>query len=257
MNTPAPALFIGHGSPENAIRDNAFTQSLQQLGKRLPRPKAALVISAHWLARGLAMTTAPQPRQVFDFSGFPDALYDIRYQPRTSPELIQRLLQLNSSIQAMPDQGFDHGVWTVLKHLWPDADVPLVQLGLDVRLDRAGHLALGESLRELRNEGYIIVASGNIVHNLRELDWRQPESGFPWAQRYDLGVKKAIESCDNAFLTQARAAQDGDARLSVPSEDHYWPLLYVTGARLPTDRLEWSYEGYEYGGISLRSFLLN
>jgi 4,5-DOPA dioxygenase extradiol len=256
MNTPAPALFIGHGSPENATRDNAFTQSLQSLGKRLPRPQAALVISAHWLTRGLGITTAPHPQQVFDFSGFPDALYDIRYRPRSSPELIERLLQANPAIQAIPDQGFDHGVWTVLKHLWPDAEVPIVQLSLDVRLDRTGHLALGETLRELRNAGYMIIASGNIVHNLRELDWQQPESGFPWAQRYDLAVKAAIEHGDNAFLTQPRAAQDSDARLSVPTEDHYWPLLYITGARLPADRLEWIYEGYEYGGISLRSFML-
>ncbi|MDO8330166.1 MAG: 4,5-DOPA dioxygenase extradiol [Fluviicoccus sp.] len=257
MSAPTPALFIGHGSPENAIRDNPFTQSLQALGKRITRPKAALVISAHWLTRGITFTASPHPEQVFDFSGFPQALHQVHYRPYTSPALIQRLQQMNLPALADPAQGFDHGVWTVLKHLWPDADVPLVQLSLDITRDRLGHLALGARLQALRAEGYMIIASGNIVHNLRELDWSQPSGGQDWAKRYDLVIKQALESKDNTLLLQPRAEQNQDSRLSVPTEDHYWPLLYVAGTRMPTDQLEWVYEGYEYGGISLRSFMLH
>ena len=257
MNLPAPALFIGHGSPENALRDNEFTRSLQTLGKQLPKPKAALIISAHWLTQDLAITTSPQPGQVFDFSGFPQALYQVQYRPRSSSELIEAILKLEPSARSMPLQGFDHGVWTVLKHLWPTADVPLVQLSLDVGLDRQGHLLKGRYLSRLRDMGFMLIGSGNIVHNLRALDWRQTVDGFDWAKRYDLQVKTALEREDMAFLGASRHQMDGDARLSVPSEDHYWPLLYVAASRRQDDHLRWIYEGYEYGGISLRSFLLS
>jgi len=257
MNTPAPALFIGHGSPENAVLDNAFTRHLSALGGRLRRPRAALVISAHWLTPGSRITTHPSPTQIFDFSGFPDALYRVNYQPVTSAALIDELRHSNPELRPDTSRGFDHGVWTVLKHLWPQADVPLVQLSLNTALDRAGHLALGQRLAALRRAGYMIVASGNIVHNLRQLDWQSPQGAHDWAKRFDRRIQEALEQQDIATLTAATAGMDQDARLSVPTEEHYWPLLYVAGARLPTDRLEWVHEGFEYGGISLRSLLLS
>lgn len=253
----APALFIGHGSPENAVLDNAFSRSLRLLGERLPRPRAALVVSAHWLSRGLFASSAAQPEQIFDFSGFPEALYRVRYTPATSPELLADMAELALPWQPAPQRGFDHGVWTVLKHLWPDADVPLVQLSLDIGRDRRGQLAVGTTLKGLREKGYMLVGSGNVVHNLRALDWQARDDGFDWAKRFDLAVKEAIERDDRDSLVTPSPELAADARLSVPTEEHYWPLLTVVGARRPEDRVEWVYEGYEYGGISLRSLLLS
>lgn len=252
----APALFLGHGSPENVIRDNAFTRSLARLGARLPRPRAALIISAHWLSRGTGMTIDDRPEQVFDFGGFARELYEVYYQPHNSSELVERVQAYLPETQRVSGQGYDHGVWTVLKHLWPDADVPLVQLSLNLGLDRAGHWLLAERLRGLREEGFMVIASGNIVHNLRMLDWRHPEQAYDWAVAFDNQVKQALETRDRLFLTQSPGVAAREARLSVPSEDHYWPLLYVAALRLHADRLEWVYNGFEYGSISLTSFLL-
>ncbi len=253
-----PALFIGHGSPENVVLDNTFTQSLRQLGQQLAKPRAILMISAHWLSRGSYLTTAPKPKQVFDFYGFPDALYQVHYQPSTDAGVIADILAVGDiiPITADDDAEFDHGMWTVLKHLFPAADVPVVQLSIDSSLNRQQHFALAKKLQSLRTMGIMVIGSGNIVHNLGQLDWHNRHGAFDWAVRFDEQIKTALMTGDVDFITQARTAMTSDGRLSVPTEDHYWPLLYVEGVRQPSDQLEWIYEGYEYGSISLRSYLL-
>lgn len=258
MTTLTPALFIGHGSPENVVLHNAFTQSLQRLGQQLAKPRAILMVSAHWLSRGSFLTTAPKPSQVFDFHGFPETLYNITYQPSTDTQVIADILAIGNSIPIISDTnaGFDHGTWTVLKHLFPAADVPVVQLSLNTQLNRQQHFALARQLQTLRGKGIMVMGSGNVVHNLGQLDWHNRNGAYDWALRFDQQIKTALETGDVAFLTQARNSMNSDGRLAIPSEDHYWPLLYVEGVRQPSDKLTWIYEGYEYGGISLRSYML-
>ncbi len=259
MTTLTPALFIGHGSPENVILDNVFTKSLQQLGQQLSKPRAILMVSAHWLRRGSLLTTAPKPSQVFDFYGFPDALYKVSYQPNTDASVIADILAVGARIPLVADAnaGFDHGTWTVLKHLFPAADVPVVQLSLNSLLNREQHFALAQQLHALRGMGIMVIGSGNIVHNLGQLDWHNRHGGYDWAFRFDQQMKTALETGDVDFITQARDSMNSDGRLAIPTEDHYWPLLYVEGVRQASDTLTWIYEGYEYGGISLRSYMLS
>jgi len=259
MTTLTPALFIGHGSPENVILDNAFTKSLQQLGQQLCKPRAILMVSAHWLSRGSLLTTAPKPNQVFDFYGFPDALYKISYQPTTDARVIADILAVGKTIPLVADAnaGFDHGTWTVLKHLFPAADVPVVQLSLNSLLNREQHFALAQQLQTLRGMGIMVMGSGNIVHHLGQLDWHNRHGGYDWAIRFDQQMKTALETGDVDFITQARSSMNNDGRLAIPTEDHYWPLLYVEGVRHASDKLTWIYEGFEYGSISLRSYMLS
>lgn len=258
MSTLAPVLFIGHGSPENVVLDNAFTRALQRAGQKLAKPRAILVISAHWLTPGTRLTTAAEPEQVFDFYGFPNALYQVRYPAHTDSTVIADMLALGQNIPVVADEtaGFDHGTWTVLKHLFPEADVPVVQLSLNSHLSREQHLQLAQSLKGIREKGVMIVASGNVVHHLGQLDWHNRHGAYDWAVRFDEQIKQAIEQRDQAFLTQPRSAMSAEAKLAIPTEDHYWPLLYSEGMRDDNDELIWLYEGYEYGSISLRSYLL-
>ena len=257
-NQLAPVLFIGHGSPENVVLDNDFSRALRQTGQRLAKPRAILAVSAHWLTPGVRLTTAPAPEQVFDFYGFPDTLYQVRYPARTDSSVVADVLALGAGIPVVADAdaGFDHGTWTVLKHLFPDADVPVLQLSLDRHLDRAQHYRLAQRLRGVRELGVMVVASGNVVHNLGRLDWHNRNGGADWALDFDRQIKQALLQRDVDFLTQPRTAMALAARLAVPSEDHYWPLLYSEGLRDDSDELTWIYEGYEYGSIALRSYLL-
>lgn len=258
MTTRTPALFIGHGSPENAVLDNAFTQHLQSIGQRLAKPRAILAISAHWLTQGSLITSAENPEQIFDFYGFPNALYQVRYPAHTDATVVQEILQLGSAIPILADDqaGFDHGTWTVLKHIWPEADIPVIQLSLDTRRNRLQHWQLAQQLQALRARGVMIIASGNIVHNLRLINWQQRYGASDWAIRFDEDIKNALLTNNTQRLTQGRHLMTPEEKLAVPSEDHYWPLLYVAGVRHAEDELTWLYEGYEYGSISLRSFML-
>ena len=254
--TLTPALFVGHGSPENVVLDNRFTQNLRRCGQQLNKPKAILMISAHWLTQGVRITSAIQPKQIFDFYGFPQALYEVQYAAKTDQSLVQQLLAMNIGIVADPQAGFDHGTWTVLKHLFPQADVPVVQMSLNTQFTRQQHLEFAQKLQDLRHQGVMIIGSGNVVHNLGLLDWQQREQGADWAISFDMQIKAAIEQQDLSFLTQTRQQMSQISRLAIPSEDHYWPLLYVAGLRQDDDYLSWLDEGYEYGSIALRSFML-
>jgi len=219
-----PALFLGHGSPMNAIEDNEFHRGWRALGQRLPRPRAVLCVSAHWETRGVHAGATASPETIHDFYGFPQALFDVQYRAPGDPALARRAAQL-AGAQQDPDRGLDHGAWGVLIAMYPDASVPVVQLSLDTTQPGTFHYALAKKLAPLRDEGILVVGSGNIVHNLGV--WR-PGDGRPydWALRFDAEVRKRIDAGEHQSLADYPSL-GADARMSIPTPEHYLPLLYV------------------------------
>ena len=261
MQGRAPALFIGHGSPMNAIRDNAFSRSLVAWGQALGRPKAVLMVSAHWLTEGdTRVSTTVQPPLIYDFGGFPKALYDVRYAPPGAPE-IARQAAAAVAPRVAPRQtgqdarrGLDHGAWTVLRHLYPAADVPVFQLSIDITRPAAHHLALGRALADLRDAGVLVVGSGNVVHNLQATDSRQPDgprASTDWAQAFDDAVLNAVQAGDHAALARWQALAPG-AEIAVPFPDHYFPLLYAAGAAQAGEPVRQVFAGFQSGTLSMR-----
>lgn len=238
-----PAVFFGHGSPMVALEQSDTTATWKAIGDRIGRPKAILCISAHWLTRGTAVTAMARPQTIHDFGAFPRALFEVRYPAPGDPELVARVRDLLAPRPVALDAGhwgFDHGCWTVLVHAYPQADIPVVQLSMDVSLSPAQHWEIGQRLRPLRDEGVLIMGSGNIVHNLPAMDWHNPDAEpYPWAARFNRTILDAVVE-DRPQTVIDFALQGEDARLSVPTPDHFWPLLYVLGARHPGEsvRLE-------------------
>ena len=256
MNTTRmPALFVGHGSPMNAIESNGFTRGWQALAARMPRPKAILCVSAHWESRGVFVCDAPQPQTIHDFYGFPQALFDVRYPAPGDPALAQRIAGLvkSAKVHTTSEWGLDHGAWSVLKIVYPQADVPTLQLSIDTAQPGAFHHALGRELGALRDEGVLILGSGNIVHNLRTLNFRDPRPP-DWTVRFDETVRARIAAGRDADLLDWRAL-DRDAALAVPTPEHYLPLLYVLGARREDDAVSFHNTGC-FSTISMTSVLL-
>jgi 4,5-DOPA dioxygenase extradiol len=254
-----PSLFVGHGSPMNAVLDNAwsrgFTQLGVQLGAQLPKPKAILAVSAHWYVPGTFLTGNEMPKTIHDFGGFPPELYEIRYPARGSVDVAKRVGQLLEERHASlrDDWGLDHGTWSVLKFLRPEADVPVIQLSIDHRLPPVQHLAIGRALAQLRDEGVLIFASGNIVHNLRHAISRMQTGNTeipPWAEAFDAQIASALEQHDHKVL--ANVLSDEMGRLSHPSPDHYFPLLYAAGASSSADAVSFPITGFD-SSISMRS----
>ena len=231
-----PVLFLGHGSPMTTIIDGPERRAWQALGRALPRPKAILAVTAHWETHGAThLTAGEQPRTIHDFRGFPQALYDVRYAATGSPELVERVAALIGYDRVVRDDswGFDHGTWGVLLPMFPEADVPLVAMSLDRALSPRQHLELGERLTPLRDEGVLIVASGNVIHNLAL--WRQSAGTQPeWALRFRNRINTALAEGDVATLLQLDSEE---AELATNSAEHYLPLLYAAGARLPGDEV--------------------
>ncbi len=250
-----PAVFVGHGSPMNAIEINDFTRTLSALGARLPRPKAVLCVSAHWLTDGTFVTGMASPRTIHDFGGFPEPLYQVSYPAPGSPELAARVRDAIGGGEIRVDEaewGLDHGAWSVLRHMYPDADVPVVQLGIDYGAPARRHFELGEKLRSLRDEGILILGSGNVVHNLRRIVFEENAEPMKWAVEFDVWIKERLEKRDFAALSgDLSSAPSG--RLAVPTRDHYDPLLYVLGASDENDAMRFEYEGIQNGSISMRS----
>ncbi len=253
-----PALFIGHGSPMNALEDNATTQMWESFGTRFARPNAILIISAHWTTRGTAVTAMPAPKTIHDFGGFPQALFDMRYPAPGDPTLAARVAQLLSPLTPSPvvlDQtwGLDHGTWSVLVKMYPDASIPVVQLSIDLSQPAAWHFALGRQLALLRNEGVMIIGTGNVVHNLDRLNPRS--EGYDWALRFNAAMRQAIQ---NGQFEQVIHYQDlgQDAALSVPSTEHFLPLLYVLGARTGEEPVAIVCDTMELGSISMMSVII-
>lgn len=257
-NSTMPALFIGHGSPMLTLSDNRYTRSWTEIGQQLPQPKAILVISAHWYISELRVTAMSTPRTIHDFYGFPEELFQIEYLAPGSPELAEKVADL-----LLPDKldydyqwGLDHGTWAVLRHLYPKARVPVVQLSLDMRKTPEEHYRLGQKLTALRNEGVLIVGSGNIVHNLPGFDWHNSQKEPPgWAVEFEawnrnkLLNEKADELVD--YLGQGEAAQ-----LAAPGPDHYLPLLYLAALKKTGDKVNFPVEGFDGGTMSMLSVLL-
>lgn len=222
-----PVLFVGHGSPMNAIEDNSFHRSWRELGSRLPTPRAVLCISAHWETRGVRVTASERPETIHDFSGFPRALFEVQYPAPGSPELARRTIELLAPEPVAPDTawGLDHGAWSVLCAMYPEADVPVVQLSLDTARPAAFHYDLAKRLAPLRREGVLILGSGNVVHNLGVYRYGE-RAPYDWALRWDETVRRALLAGEHQALL-AYEDQGPDARRAVPTPEHYFPLLYA------------------------------
>jgi 4,5-DOPA dioxygenase extradiol len=251
-----PVLFVGHGSPMNAIADNRFSRAFQALGKAVPRPRAILSVSAHWFVPGTFLTDNLRPPTIHDFGGFPQSLFDMQYPAPGDPDLARRVVALLGAATASlrGDWGLDHGTWTVLHHAFPGADVPVVQLSIDSRLPPSGHLLLGQALAPLRDEGVLILGSGNITHNLAHVfsqGFRDDAPTPDWADAFDADVARACERHDGAHLARAIDLEDG--RMSHPTPDHYLPLLYVAGAAAPGDAVTFPITGFDLGSLSMRA----
>lgn len=247
-----PVVFVGHGSPMNAIEDNAWSRAWRALGTALPQPRAILCVSAHWYVPGTWVTGNVAPRTIHDFGGFPKALFEVRYPAKGDVALAGRITSLLASHEARTrdDWGLDHGAWSVLARVRPAADVPVLQLSVHRGLAPEAHLALGRALAPLRDEGVLILASGNVTHNLPHAlsgDGQLPA----WASGFDADVAKALEQRDAKFLGGALATDHG--RDAHPTPDHYLPLLYAAGAASPSDPISFPATGFDLGSISMRS----
>jgi 4,5-DOPA dioxygenase extradiol len=251
-----PILFVGHGSPMNAIEENAFTKSLRELKNKLPRPEAIGVISAHWVTRGSQVMGAPWPRTIHDFYGFPKPLYEVEYPAPGAPETAKRLA-MEQHLAVDHKWGLDHGAWSVLHHLYPEADVPVFQMSLDHARTFAEHVALGRELKKERERGVLILGSGNVVHNLHRINWDMPHDAYPWAEEFDARVKKAIDDRDVEALATPEKWGEGLLGAAHPTLEHYVPLLYCMGAMEQGDSISYPHEGIEFGTISMRMVLFD
>jgi 4,5-DOPA dioxygenase extradiol len=248
-----PALFLGHGSPMNALQRNAWTRGWAALGATLPRPRAVLAISAHWYIEGTAVTAMESPRTIHDFGGFPHELFAVRYPAPGDPALAARVQRLLAPLPVTTDHewGLDHGTWSVLCHLYPQADVPVVQLSIDGTQPPSFHYELGARLRPLREEGILLLGSGDVVHNLQTfVRGRDRQGPYDWALRFEARVREGLRSGEHAPLIDY-ATFGRDAALAVPTPEHYLPLLYVLGASLPGEGVGFPVEGMDGGSVSM------
>lgn len=253
-----PVVFFGHGSPMVALEKSDTTATWNAIAARIGRPKAILCISAHWLTRGTAVTAMAQPRTIHDFGAFPQALFDMQYPAPGDPELALRVRELLDPVPVTLDAswGLDHGAWTVLVHAYPEADIPVVQLGMDVTLSPAQHWEIGQKLRPLRDEGVLIMGTGNIVHNLPAMDWDNPDAPpYPWADRFNTAMLDAVVEDRPQTVIDFETLGD-DARLSVPTPDHFWPLLYVLGARYPGEAATLNPDFIHHKSLGMTSILI-
>lgn len=253
-----PLLFIGHGSPMNAIDTNNYTKTLNALGKSLPTPKVILVVSAHWMTEGSWVTEMAKPKTIHDFYGFPQALFDVQYPAPGSPETAKLIQDMTTHPKVHGDKemwGLDHGTWSVLRHLYPEANIPVLQLSIYMAQPPDYHVKLGQELSKLRDKGILILGSGNLVHNLRQIRWEPDAKPYDWAVEFDEWLKKKLVERDfKSVLTDFHTTTAG--KLSVPTLDHYYPLHYILGAATDRDELKFEYEELQNGSISMRSLRL-
>jgi 4,5-DOPA dioxygenase extradiol len=248
-----PAVFFGHGSPMNAIETNVYTEAWRRIGEQVGKPRAVLSISAHWYVATTAVTAGPQPRTIHDFGGFPAQLYEVQYPAPGDRALCARVRELLAPLSIALDEtwGLDHGTWSVLRHAYPNAEIPIVQLSIDATQPASFHYALGQALAPLRSEGILIVGSGNIVHNLRMYAWGgEPQASYDWAIRFERLAREIIRAGDHQPLIDYRQL-GSDATLSVPTPEHYLPLLYVLGSRLADEPVTFPVSGIEGGSVSM------
>lgn len=252
MTDLMPAIFVGHGNPMNAISQNSYTAGWAAIGESIPRPRAVLSVSAHWYIPGCAVTVSQMPRTIHDFGGFPPELYAAQYPAPGSPELARRVKDLLSPLEVALDEswGLDHGTWSVLTHIFPRADIPVVQLAIDERQPPLFHHELGKRLAPLREEGVLVVGSGNLVHNLHYAWGKDGVHAYDWAVRFEQRVREILLAGDDAPLV-AYEGLGRDALLSVPTPDHYLPLLYILGLRRDDEPVSFPVEGVDGGSVSM------
>ncbi|MHA6782044.1 4,5-DOPA-extradiol-dioxygenase [Pseudonocardia saturnea] len=253
-----PAAFIGHGNPMNALEANRYTAAWSALGQAVPRPRAILVISAHWYINATAVTAMPRPRTIHDFYGFPPALFDVEYPAPGLPDLAAEISDVVHPTWVGADVdswGIDHGTWSVLVHAFPDASIPVVQLSINADKPLDYHLRLGAQLAPLRERGVLIVASGNVVHNLRRMDWTLTDDGYDWAQRFDQDAKTRMLTDPTEFATLDAHRDFG---VAVPTPDHFIPALYLAGLAGAADVQDTDVlvDGYAYGSLSMTAYTL-
>lgn len=257
MPTIMPAAFIGHGSPMNAIESNRYTEAWRLFGQSVPRPRAILVVSAHWYINATAVTAMPRPRTIHDFYGFPRELFAVEYPAPGLPELAEEISDTVHPTWVGADVdswGIDHGTWSVLVHAFPDASIPVVQLAINANEPADYHLQLGAKLAPLRERGVLVLASGNIVHNLRGMDAELPDGGYDWAQRFDDAAQAVIADSPADVATLDGHA---DYALAVPTPDHFIPFLYFAGlASAGTDSVNTLVRGYTFGSLSMTAYTL-
>jgi 4,5-DOPA dioxygenase extradiol len=253
MSDSMPAFFIGHGNPMLALAHNAYTAGWEAIGGSLPRPAAVLAVSAHWYIPGCAVTAMPAPRTIHDFGGFPKELFAVQYPAPGSPELARRVRDLLAPVPVQLDEnwGLDHGTWAVLRHVFPEADIPVVQLSIDSRQPAEFHYQLGRRLGQLREEGVLIVGSGNVVHNLSAYAWGREEApALDWAVRFENRVRELLLAGDAAGVVDYRNLGP-EATLAVPTPDHFLPLLYVLGLRREGEAVGFPVQGFDGGSMSM------
>ncbi|MDF2484812.1 MAG: ligB2 [Herbinix sp.] len=251
-----PVLFVGHGSPMNAVEDNEFTRNWANLGTELPRPKAILSVSAHWYTAGTRICDALHPTQIYDMYGFPKELYELKYPVKGSPELAHTTKGLlTREVQIDNSWGIDHGSWSVLCRMFPEADIPVYQLSIDKSAAAATHYRIGQELSSLREQGVLILGSGNVVHNLSRVNW-ELEGGYPWAEEFDAYIKNAILGQHYDDVVQyERAGKSSEIAFYTP--EHYYPLLYAIGATDADDKVSVYNDSCVLGSLSMTSYLFS
>jgi 4,5-DOPA dioxygenase extradiol len=248
-----PVLFVGHGNPMNAIEENPFAKAWREEAAKIPRPKAILSISAHWETDGTRVTAMKSPRTIHDFYGFPDELYQVHYPAPGAPELANRVLELIGTDEVKTDEtwGLDHGTWSVLRRMYPEADIPVIQLSLDRKKTPQAHVEMAKLLQPLRDEGVLVFGSGNIVHNLSLIRWRD-DTPYPWAVDFNALATGLILGGELDRLTDYLSLGEA-ARLSIPTNEHYLPLLYSLSLRTPEDPISFFADQVVLGSISMQS----
>jgi 4,5-DOPA dioxygenase extradiol len=247
-----PVLFVGHGSPMNAIEKNDFTTTWENLGKELPKPKAIICISAHWETIGTKVLALENPPTIHDFGGFPSELYTINYPAKGDLELTKKILLKIGEIKPDTDWGLDHGCWSVIKFMYPNADIPVIQISIDKNKSPEEHYELGKKLDFLRNEGVLIIGSGNIIHNLRLIDWNEKNTnyGYDWAIEASEKIKSLIIKDDYASLCSYKTLGDSILK-AIPTPEHFIPLLYVLALKKEEEKITFYNDTYVMGSLSM------